>query len=317
MKMDRETPVALQLCPFSPFLERKLNERVRCIRWFEMSSAEQEQWLAEGADEARFVVTGGHIGCPSDLMRALPALRLIAINGVGFDKVDLSLAAERGIGVSNTPDVLTEDVADLAVGLIISLKRAVPAADRYVRDGKWPLGDMPLGRKVSGSRFGIVGMGRIGSAIAARLAPFGELAYTAPSDKQNGWRYFDSPRTLAAWCDVLVVACAANETTRKLIDAGVLGALGESGCLINIARGSVVDEQALAQALEAGKLSGAALDVFASEPDVPAALRASERTVLTPHIASATVETRKAMARLVLANIDACLVGGALASPVT
>lgn len=274
------------------------------------------QWLASHADQARIVVTGGHVGCPPNLMHALPNLGLVAINGVGFDKVDLPLARERRVRVTNTPDVLTDDVADLAVGLIIALKRAIPAADRHVRERRWPTGDMPLGRKVSGSRFGIVGMGRIGRAIATRLTPFGEIAYTARANKRNGWRYFDRVKDLAEWCDVLVIACAASDSTYRLIDADILNALGRTGCLVNVARGSVLDEEALAQALEAGDLAGAALDVFASEPDVPAKLRAAERTVLTPHIASATVETREAMARLVLANIDAFLAGNELISPV-
>jgi lactate dehydrogenase-like 2-hydroxyacid dehydrogenase len=242
-------------------------------------------------------------------MRALPSLGLVAINGVGFDKVDLLLARERGIAVTNTPDVLTEDVADLAIGLIIALLRQIPRADRFVRDGSWGTAEWPLGRKVTGSRFGVLGLGRIGQAIADRLAPFGEVAYCGRSEKPGGLRYFARPRELAEWCDVLVVACAASAQTANLVDAEVIAALGERGWLVNVARGSVIDERALAAAIADGRLAGAALDVFAAEPVVPDALMRSERTVLTPHIASGTHETRGAMAELVLGNIDAFLAG--------
>ena len=314
--MDCDTPTALQLCRFLPTLEQRLDQRVDCVRWSEMSEGEQLQWLAFHGSKVRIVITNGHVGCPSDLMCALPNLGLVTINGVGFDKVDLALAAERGVQVSNTPDVLTQDVADLAVGLIIALKRGLPAADAQVRKGAWSRDDLPFGRRVSGSRFGILGMGRIGHAIAERLAPFGEIAYTARTAKGNDWRYFDVLRGLADWCDVLVVACPANASTVGLVDAEVLSALGKDGCLVNVARGSIVDEPALIRALEEATIAGAALDVFASEPAVPLNLRSSERTVLTPHIASATVETREAMARLVLANIDAFLARKRLPSPV-
>lgn len=310
-----DKPLTLQLCPLAPHLEQLLRERTRCVSWFAMDHAQQTQWLAEHASDTQIVVTGGHLGCPSDLLTALPALRLVAIHGVGFDRVDLTLAAERKVRVTNTPDVLTEDVADLAIGLIIALKRALPAADRFVREGQWPTADMPLGRKVSGSKFGIVGLGRIGGAIADRLSAFGEIGYTARGDKENDWRYFGDAEALAAWCDVLVVACVASPSTSGLIDAGVLGALGKNGCLINVSRGSVVDEQALIDALDSGTIAGAALDVFAAEPNVPQALRSSERTVLAPHIGSGTVETREAMGALMIANIDALLAGRELVTP--
>jgi lactate dehydrogenase-like 2-hydroxyacid dehydrogenase len=309
-------PLALQLCPLAPHLEAGLAARLECLRWFDLAAVDQAALLAERAGEVRVVVTGGHIGCPPDLMRALPGLQLVAINGVGFDKVDLPLARDLGVAVSNTPDVLTEDVADLAVGLIIAARRGIATGDALVRSGRWPQGELPLGRKVSGSQFGVLGLGRIGRAIADRLAPFGEVAYTSRSAKPVPYRHMADARELARWADVLVIACAANAETAGMVDCGMLEALGPEGWLVNVSRGSVVDEAALIAALEAGTIAGAALDVFADEPHVPEALRRAANTVLTPHVGSASVETRLEMARLVLANVDAVLDGDPPVTPV-
>jgi lactate dehydrogenase-like 2-hydroxyacid dehydrogenase len=161
-------PAALQLCPFSAYLETALAQRFEVIRWFTLSDAERARWLHDQAPTVRAVVTGGHVGCSNALMAALPALGIVAINGVGTDKVDLPFARSRGVRVGTTPGVLTDDVADLAVGLIIGLLRAIPAADAYVRGGEWLKGDKPLARKVTGRRFGVVGLGHIGAAVAAR-----------------------------------------------------------------------------------------------------------------------------------------------------
>jgi|SRR5665213_49779 len=298
-------PTVLQLCPFSAYLENALNGRFTVQRWFEMTSVAQIAWLNGKAQTVRAVATGGHVGCSNELMLALPNLGLIAINGVGTDKVDLQLAGTRGVRVSTTPGVLTEDVADLAVGLVIGLLRGLAQADAYVRAGSWVAGDRPLGRKVSGRRFGIVGLGQIGSAIAARLSVFGPIAYTAPRPKAVPHTYFAQPVALAAASDVLIVACPSNPATHHLVNAEVLRNLGPQGYLVNVARGSIVDELALIEALARGEVAGAALDVFEHEPHVPEALRTSERVLLTPHVASATVETRNAMADLVLHNLDA------------
>ncbi len=307
--MELSRMPALQLCPFSAEMEQGLSEVVELVRWFEMDDAAQADFLARRGEEVRIVVTGGHIGCPADLMRALPALKLVAINGVGFDKVPLDLARERGVAVTTTPGVLTDDVADLAVGLVIALKRRIPAGDRHVRAGEWPRGELPLARKISGSRFGILGLGAIGSAIAARLRAFGEVGYSSPIAQDADYARFPDAKVLAEWCDVLIVACAATPATAGLVDGDVLAALGPDGCLVNVARGSIVDEGALIAALDAGTIAGAALDVFADEPRVPDALRNSPRTVLTPHVASATVETRAAMAATVIANVRAVAAG--------
>jgi lactate dehydrogenase-like 2-hydroxyacid dehydrogenase len=301
-------PLVLQLCPFSAYLEAGLAQRGAVVRWFELDAAAQEAFLADRAPDVQAVVTGGHLGIPRVLAARLPRLKVIAINGVGVDKVDLAFARERGVAVGNTPDVLTDDVADLAVGLVIALLRGIPAGDAHVRAGAWPRGERPLGRQVSGRRFGVVGLGRIGAATARRLAPFGPVAWTGPGAKAGvAWPYEPDLLQLARDVDVLVLTCPANAATRHLVGAAVLDALGPAGYLVNVARGAVVDEAALVDALEAGRIAGAALDVFEDEPRVPASLRESPRVVLTPHVASATLETRTRMADLVLANLDAGL----------
>jgi lactate dehydrogenase-like 2-hydroxyacid dehydrogenase len=308
--------VALQLNPLSPSLEAGLAERLEVVRWFELGEEQRSALLKARAPDVVAIVAGGHVGGPTELIQALPNLKIVAINGVGFDRVDLELARSRGVRVTTTPGTLTDDVADLAVGLIISLMRRIPAAEAHVRAGDWPKGEMPLARKVTGRRFGILGLGRIGGAIAARLAAFGPVAYTSRAAKDAAYAFHPDALALARASDVLVVACSANETTRRLVSAEVLDGLGPEGWLVNVSRGSVVDEAALIAALEAGRIAGAALDVFESEPHVPEALRASPKVVLTPHIASGTVETRAAMAALVLANLDAVLSGREPPTPV-
>ena len=302
-------PVALQLNPLSPRLEAGLAERLEVVRWFELDEGRRDALLKDGAVEVVALVAGGHVKGPTQLMQVLPQLRIVAINGVGYDNVDLALAKSRGVRVTTTPGTLTDDVADLAVGLIISLLRQIPAADAHVRAGAWPSGEQPLARKVTGRRFGILGLGHIGAAIATRLAAFGPVAYTSRAAKPVPYAFHADATALARASDVLIVASSANASTRHLVNAEVLGALGPDGWLVNVSRGSVVDEAALIDALETGCIAGAALDVFEDEPNVPKALRASPKVVLTPHIASATAETRAAMADLVLANLDAVLRG--------
>ena len=303
--MTTARPTLLQLCPFADFLEAGLAERFEVVRWFELSAGAQQDWLAAHAGAVQAVAAGAHIGCPNALMQALPALRVISINGVGLDKVDVPFARARGVRVATTVGGPTIDTADHAVGLIIALLREIPAADRHVRDGHWPQAERPLARKVSGRRFGIVGLGQIGSAVAERLAAFGPVSYTGPNEKDTPYCYVADLLTLARDSDVLIVTCPANAGTRHLVDAAVLDALGPESWLVNVARGSIVDEQALIAALEAQRIAGAALDVFECEPEVPEALRRNPRTVLIPHMGSATVETRRRMAEMVLENLDA------------
>jgi len=260
----------------------------------------------------------GEAGVPRSLLSQLPHAKVVSVFGVGYDGVDVPAAIEHGIPVTHTPDVLTDDVADLAMGLVLSVGRTIPQADKFVRAGQWPNGPIALARKVSGARMGIVGMGRIGKAIAKRASGFGmAIAYTARTEKtDSGYRFFASAAALAAQVDFLVVITPGGAGTHHLINAEVLKALGPRGFLINVARGSVVDEQALIQALQNGTIAGAGLDVFANEPNVPEALWTMGNVVLTPHMASATTETRQAMADLAFANMQAGISGQPLRTPV-
>ncbi len=264
------------------------------------------------------VAGGGESSVPASLLAQLPQLKVVSVFGVGYDGVDVPAAVARRVPVTHTPGVLSDDVADLAMGLMLSIARGIPQADQFVRQGRWPQGPMPLARKVSGARLGIVGLGRIGQAIAKRAAAFDmSIAYTTRTEKpESGYTYYPSAKALAAAVDFLVVITPGGAGTRHLINAEVLQALGPKGYLINVARGSVVDEQALIQALQAGTIAGAGLDVFAAEPQVPEALWTLPNVVLTPHMASATHETRGDMADLAFANMQAALSGQPLLTPV-
>ncbi len=299
-------PVLLR-CPLMPEIQATLEANYQVHPVFDMA----DPGLDAIAADIRAVVTGGHLGAPADVISRLPNLEMIAINGVGFDKVDLDMAKARKIQVANTPDVLTADVADLAIGLTLALTRKISEGDQFVRSGAWLNGNLGLGRKFSALRFGILGLGRIGKAIGRRLEGFDvAIAYhDAVEQKGIGYDSYPSPEALAAAVDVLIVAAAASSSTANLINADVLKALGKDGMLVNIARGSIVDEPALVQAIEKDAIAGAALDVFADEPNVPAALIASDRVVLTPHVASGTVDTRRAMGELMLSNLDAYAAG--------
>jgi lactate dehydrogenase-like 2-hydroxyacid dehydrogenase len=271
------------------------------------------------APRIRAIAAGGESRVSAELIDQLPALELIAVMGVGYDGIDVAAAKSRRIRVTHTPNVLNDEVADLTLGLMLSAARQIPASDRYVRDGKWASqGAMPLTRKMSGARLGIVGMGRIGQGIARRAEAFEMvISYTARSAKADlPWRFFETPEELAAASDFLVVITPGGNDTRHLINAAVLNALGPEGILVNVARGSVVDEEALIAALETGRLGGAALDVFATEPHVPERLRLLPHVILTPHIGSATVQTRQSMADLTFGNLEAHFAGKPLLTPV-
>ena len=226
------------------------------------------------APRIRAIAASGESRVTRELIERLPALEIISVFGVGYDGIDVVAARERGIHVTHTPNVLNDEVADLAIGLMLALARRIPHGERYLRDGKWRGGPAPLGRKVSGARLGIVGLGRIGNAIARRAEAFGmSIAYTSRNAKaESPHRYLPTPAALAAEVDFLVVITPGGAATRKLIDAKVLEALGPKGYLVNVARGSVVDETALIAALAAGTIAGAGLDVFENEPEVPQAL---------------------------------------------
>ena len=275
---------------------------------------------AAAAQSAHVAVTSGGWGVRAEHLDRLPGLGAVVNFGVGYDSTDVAEAARRGVVVANTPDVLTGCVADAAIGLLIDVMRGLSAADRSVRRGDWAQGRAPaLARRVHGARVGIVGLGRIGLAIAHRLSAFdATVSYHNRRERPDvHYRYAGSVLELARHNDVLVLAAAGGAASRHLVDTAVLDALGRNGFLVNIARGSLVDEQALVAALEEGRIAGAALDVFADEPNVPAQLLGRDDVVLTPHLGSATVETRAAMTELALANVERFLADGTLLTPVT
>jgi hydroxypyruvate reductase len=274
--------------------------------------------FARVAPNIRAIQASGESKVGADLIAMLPALEVISVMGVGYDGIDVAAAKARGVVVTHTPAVLNDDVADLAIALMLAWSRQIARADRFVRAGEWAKGPLPLGRKMSGARLGIVGMGRIGQAIAKRAAAFDmQIAYTARSAKPElPFAFVAGVAALAAQSDYLVLITPGGAGTRKLVDASVLSALGANGCVVNVARGSVIDEAALVEALKAGTIAGAALDVFESEPTVPQALREMDNVVLTPHIGSATAQTRRAMAQLAFDNLDAQLSGKPLLTPV-
>jgi len=282
------------------------------------SAPDRDRMVAEVGPRVRAVVTGGGTGVSNAVVDACPELGIIAINGVGTDAVDLEHARARGVRVTNTPGVLTDDVADLAMGLLLAASRRMMVGDRFVRAGQWPTGKLPLARKATGKRLGILGLGRIGEAIAVRAAGFGmSIAYTNRKPRADmPYRFVASLEDLARDSDILVVAASAGPDSKNLVGRAVLDALGPEGILVNVARGSVVDEPELVAALVEGRLGGAGLDVFANEPQVPEALFALDNVVLQPHQASATLETRKEMGELVLANLTAFFAGQPLRTPV-
>jgi lactate dehydrogenase-like 2-hydroxyacid dehydrogenase len=276
-------------------------------------------FLSTHGAEITAVVTSGLTGVDAGLMSALPNLGAVVHWGVGYDATDMDAAAQRGLAVSNTPDVLTDCVADTAVGLLIDVMRRLSASDRYVRAGRWPVDGMyPLTRQVTNSRVGIIGLGRIGGAIAKRLGGFGcTISYHNRNKIEDSpFEYVSSAEELAKRVDVLVVAAAGGSSTHKLVGREVIDALGVDGYLVNIARGSVVDEHALIEALAEGRIAGAGLDVFTDEPNVPAELFTMDNVVVLPHVGSGTVQTRAAMEALVLRNLDSFLTTGDLVTPV-
>ena len=302
-------PEVLLLSPILiPAIQEQLTALYTVHRHFEQS--DPQAWLRAHGHRIRGVVTGGHAGIREEVMALLPALQVVAVNGVGTDAVDLAYARARGIHVTATVGALTEDVADLAIGLLIAACRGLCAGDRYVRDGQWGKTALPLARRFSGMRVGIVGMGRVGRAIATRAAAFGcPIRYTDLRPMTDVAHEFVADlRTLAAGSDALVIAAAA-ENAHGIIDAKILDALGKDGFLVNIARGKIVNEPDLVAALGAGRIAGAGLDVFADEPHVPPALLGNERVALQPHRASATVETRTRMGEMVLASLAQAFAG--------
>jgi hydroxypyruvate reductase len=310
-------PDVLELIDVHPGTTARLDQGYVLHRLWEVG--DRDRLIAEVAPRVRAAVTNGIAGMKGDLIAALPALEIIGVFGVGVDAVDLATARARGVRVTNTPDVLTEGVAELALALLLAVARRIPFNDRFVRAGRWPKeGDPALASSLAGRRLGIVGLGRIGRRVALLAEAFGmEIRYGGPRRKDDvAWRYYDDLVALARDVDCLMLTCKGGPETAGLIGREVIEAVGPDGWLINVSRGSVVDEPALVEALVGGRLGAAGLDVFASEPRVPEALLGLDNVVLQPHQGSASEETRGAMGRLVLDNLEAHFAGRPLLTPV-
>ena len=309
--------LAIGVWPFTTDDAKSLRETFEGVRIAETFDDVAAMPEAERA-AVRAVAYKGMAPFGGDRMDLLPNLGLIANYGVGYDAIDVGAADARGIRVTNTPDVLSDDVADLAVGMMLALSRRLIDGDHWVRSGKWAEGGMPLNRKMSGAPVGILGLGRIGHEIADRLAAFKmPIHYWSRSEKETpGWTYHDDPVSLAKAVDWLVVATVGGAATESIVSAEVIEALGPEGVVVNISRGSTVDEEALLSALEDGRLAGAALDVFRSEPDPDPRFLSLENVVLQPHQGSATHATRAAMAKLQRDNVVAFLRGEELLTAV-
>jgi lactate dehydrogenase-like 2-hydroxyacid dehydrogenase len=297
-------PDILLVEPMMEMIEQRLNQVYTVHRLYDPA---QSRSIEDALPRIRAVATGGGTGLSSDWIEKMPSLGIIAINGVGTDKVDLKLARSRNIDVTTTPGVLTDDVADIGIALMLAVLRYIVNGDAFVREGKWGREPFPLGRSPKGKRVGILGLGQIGKAFGRRAEAFGMSVryWNRSAVTDTNWKACASAIALAEDSDVLVVCIAANAATQNTVDADVLKALGGKGILVNIARGSVVDENALLAALNGGTIAGAGLDVFVSEPSIREAFFTAPNTVLMPHQGSATVETRIAMGELVLANIAA------------
>jgi lactate dehydrogenase-like 2-hydroxyacid dehydrogenase len=298
-------PDLLLLCPLFPATMEQLDAAYTVHRYYQ--ATDKDAFVTGIADRVTAAATAGHGGMSLALMRKFPKLRIVACFGVGVDGIDVPGARQLGIAVTNTPDVLTDCVADNALALVLATVRRTVFNDRFVRAGHWLKGGAPLADKVSGSRMGIIGLGRIGKAIAKRAEAF-DITVAYHSRHQQGgvtYDYYDSPLQLARDVKILVVACPGGKETERIVGSEVIAALGKDGYLINVSRGSTVDEPALVDALVNGRLAGAGLDVFVNEPVVPEALFNLDNVVLQPHVSSGTHWTRAAMGQLVVDNLAA------------
>ncbi|MEO1222622.1 MAG: 2-hydroxyacid dehydrogenase [Pseudomonadota bacterium] len=307
----------LMTVPFQPSCEEALDRTYTLHRLWQQADA--QDFLERSGRGIRAVATDGAFGCPAWVMDLLPDLEIIGNFGVGYDSVDIPAAKDRGIVVTNTPDVLNDAVAEMAIGLMLALGRQIATADRFIRAGRWLEGNHPLTREFRGSTVGIVGLGRIGKEIAVRANAMKATVVYHGRSQQPGvpYRYFADLAAMAAECDWLVVAVPGGVGTQGLVSRDVLAALGPDGMVVNVARGSVVDQHALVELLQSGALAGAALDVFADEPNVPPDLFGMDHVVMSPHIASATHRTRWEMGDLVVRNLAAHFAGESLLTPVT
>ena len=285
---------------------------------YDRDLADDAAWFEREGSSVHYILTNGHDGVPKKILDALPAVKLISNYGVGYDAIDVEDAAKRGIIVTHTPDVLNDEVATTALLLMISCFREFRQNEAHARSGAWEVeGNAPLSRSADNRKIGIVGLGRIGQAIADKLAPFGsEILYHSRTAKNVSYRYYDNLIDMATDSDALIVITPGGPSTHKLINADVLEALGPEGVLVNVSRGSVVDEQALIHALEQNIIASAGLDVFEGEPHIPEALRMMDNVVLLPHVGSATHETRAAMGQLVVDNLLQHHTSGQVFTPV-
>jgi len=310
-------PDVLQMMPITPNIQAQADEAFVLRKLWQ--AADGQAFLGEVAPRVRAVLTNGIIGADRALIEALPKLEIIGVYGVGVDAVDLAAAKARGVRVTNTPDVLTIGVAELGMALLLDVARRVAYNDRYVRAGRWRSdGDPVLSNSVAGKRMGILGLGRIGRAVARRAEAFDmAICYHGRTRREGiAYEYVPDLVEMARAVDCLMVTCLGGPTTAGLVSREVIDALGPKGWLINVARGSVIDQPALVEALVEGRLGGAGLDVFAGEPEVPDALLGLENVVLQPHQASATWETRDAMGQLTVDNLKAHFAGRPLPTPV-
>lgn len=305
-----------QILQLNPILIPRVNEHLASTytvhKLFEMENP--QAWLQTHGTQIEAVITGGHTGISRDMLSQLPALKVVAINGVGTDAVDLAYCRERKLAVTATLGALTEDVADLAIGLLLSACRNIATVDRFVREDQWPQfpqpSAIPLARRFSGMHVGIVGLGRVGRAVASRAVAFGcTISYADLSCMTDvPYRFVPDLVDLAKDVDALVL-CAAADKAEGIVNAKVLDALGPQGFLVNVARGRLVNEPDLCRAIAENKIAGAGLDVFVDEPNVPTELRHSDKVTLQAHRASATWETRAAMADMVVASVAQALAG--------
>lgn len=311
-------PHILQVGPYPQWDEEPLNAAFQVHRYFD--AADKDTFLQDVGTQIRGIATRGELGANRAMIQACPNLEVISVYGVGFDAVDLEACRERGIRVTNTPDVLTNDVADLGLAMMLCLSRGMIGAETWVRDGSWAAkGLYPLKRRVWGRRAGVLGLGRIGFEVAKRLKGFDmQISYsdTGPKDYASDMTFVADPVELASGCDFLFVTLAASAATRHIVGEKVIEALGPEGMLINISRASNIDEEALLSALETGKLGSAALDVFEGEPKLNPRFLALDNVLLQPHHASGTIETRQAMGKLVRDNLTAHFAGQPLLTPV-
>ncbi len=311
-------PEILQVGPYPESDQERLDARFTMHRYFDAD--DKTAFLNDVAPGIRGIATRGELGASRQIIEALPNLEVISVYGVGYDAVDLDAAKERNVGVSNTPNVLTGDVADMAVAMMLAQARGMIGADAWVRSGNWASkGFYGTRARAFGKRVGILGLGRIGYAVAKRLAAFDmDIAYTSTGEKDlaESWTYCADTRSLAERSDFLFVTLAASAETRHIVNQEVIEALGPDGILINVSRAANVDEEALLSALEKGTLGAAALDVFEGEPKINPRFLTLDNILLQPHIGSATPETRRAMGDLMYENLVAHFEGGDLVTPI-